>query len=226
MIAVFTPLGNWQLRRADERKGLMRAIEAGQHRPSLPLAADTPKKTMQDWRPASASGVWLNKFTVLLQNRNYKGRPGYWVATPLLIDPNPRTAVLVLRGWLPFTYSGQAPVVPVAHGAGVVSGTLLDHVPRLFQLWSFSETRSATLPATLPRPDGSIPQVQNLGLTSYARATGLKLLPTVLEQTSDVQDTLVRDWPRPSIDFARNTGYAMQWFSFAAIAAAAWLVVA
>src|SRR3546814_6688511 len=90
MIAVFIPLGNWQLRRADERKGLMRAIEAGQHRPSLPLAADTPKKTMQDWRPASASGVWLNKFTVLLQNGNYKGRPGYWVATPLLIDPNPR----------------------------------------------------------------------------------------------------------------------------------------
>jgi len=229
MIAVFIPLGNWQLRRAAERKGIMHAIEAGRNSPPVALAPDTPAKTLTNWRPATASGVWLDNFTVLLQNRNYKGRPGYWVATPLLIDPALHTAVLVLRGWLPFT-AGQASVTApdAAHAdkTQTIRGTLLDHVPRLFELWSFSGHSTDALPAKLPAPGGATPQVQNLDLGAYARATGLKFIPAVMEQTSGSQDRLVRDWPLPSIDFARNNGYAMQWFSFAAIAAAAWLVVA
>ena len=71
------------------------------------------------------------------------------------------------------------------------------------------------------------PQVQNLELDAYARATGLKLLPTVLSQFGDGRhdDGLVHDWPQPSVDFQKNTFYAVQWFSFALFAAVAWLVV-
>jgi cytochrome oxidase assembly protein ShyY1 len=226
MIAVFIPLGNWQLRRADLRKSIMHAIEAGQRQAPLPLDANTPANALQNWRPASASGKWLDQFTVLLQNRNYKGKSGYWVATPLLMSAQTNTAVLVLRGWLPFSFNGKPLNVPAAHGAAAVSGTLLDHVPRLFQLWSFSGKRTDVLPKTLPQPDGGIPKVQNLNLKTYSAVTGLTLLPAVLEQTSAADDTLVRDWPRPNINFSRNIGYAMEWFSFAAIAAIAWLVVA
>jgi len=81
------------------------------------------------------------------------------------------------------------------------------------------------LPAQLPTADGAVPQVQNLELADYAQVTGLSLLPAVLMQTRG-EDTLVRDWPQPSVDYNQNQGYALQWFSFAAIAAVAWLVLA
>lgn len=226
MIAVFIPLGNWQLRRADLRKSIMHAIEAGQRQAPLPLTVNTPASAMQDWRPASAAGKWLNEFTVLLQNRNYKGKSGYWVATPLLLSAATNTAVLVLRGWLPFSFTGEPLKVPAAHGPAKLSGTLLGHVPRLFELWSFSGKRTDVLPKSLPQPNRAIPEIQNLDLKAYSQATGLSLLPTIMEQTSAAGDTLVRDWPRPSINFSRNIGYALEWFSFAAIAAIAWLVVA
>ncbi|MNS56397.1 hypothetical protein D3C72_892550 [compost metagenome] len=46
---------------------------------------------------------------------------------------------------------------------------------------------------------------------------------TQLSQTDG--DGLVRDWPQPSVDFEKNTSYAVQWFAFGLIAAIAWLVV-
>lgn len=226
MIAVFIPLGNWQLRRAEQRKNTMHAIEAGERSAPLPLAADSPAATLKDWRPVTVRGVWLDKFTVLL-NRNDKGRPGYWAATPLLIDAATNTAVLVLRGWLPFVGAGKTPTfAPPPSGPRDVAGTLVSRVPRLFELWSLSGRSVDKLPAEFPAPDGRVPQVQNLDLGHYAKATGLRFVPAVIEQTSAGDDGLVRDWPRPSIDYARNNGYALQWFSFAAIAAGAWLVVA
>lgn len=226
MIAVFIPLGNWQLRRAELRKSTMHAIEAGERSAPLSIAADSPKAALREWHPATARGVWLDNFTVLL-NRNDKGRPGYWAATPLLIDAASHTAVLVLRGWLPFVGAGKTPgVAPTAPGPQDVEGTLVSRVPRLFELWSFSGASPDKLPTAFPAPGGRLPQLQNLNLHDYSRATGLNFVPAVLEQTSPGGDSLARDWPRPSIDYARNNGYALQWFSFAAIAAGAWLVVA
>ena len=82
--------------------------------------------------------------------------------------------------------------------------------------------------------------VQNLELAEFARASGLQLLPVVLAQTHESialggdpagatpADTtaggnasaLLREWPGPSLDSDQNRGYALQWFSFSAIAAA------
>lgn len=223
-VAILASLGRWQLQRADERRATLAAIEAGRARAPVRLAGDTPVGELAAWRPAQARGTWLPGLNVLLENRNQGGRPGYWLATPLLLEPASRRAVLVLRGWLPRPLDGSPPALP-ATPAGVqqVAGELATRVPRLFELWSFGQPRAA-LPAALPA-DGLTPAVQNLDLDAYAQATGLALLPAVLMQTRG-DDALVRDWPQPSTDYDKNLGYAMQWFSFAAIAAIAWLVVA
>ena len=78
-------------------------------------------------------------------------------------------------------------------------------MPRLFELWSLGGDAKSGLPAALPAPGGVVPQVQNLELDAYARATGLKLLPTVLSQFGDGRhdDGLVHDWPQPSVDFRK-----------------------
>ncbi|AUT45581.1 SURF1 family protein [Achromobacter sp. AONIH1] len=226
-VVILVSLGQWQLRRADERRAILAAIEAGRKQAPLPLSAATPAHEMAPWRVAEASGQWLPQFSVLLDNRNLDGKPGYWLATPLLLDGGSRQALLVLRGWIPRVMQGQPEVPATPPGEQAVRGELSARVPRLFELWSLGGDAKSGLPAALPAPGGVVPQVQNLELDAYARATGLKLLPTVLSQFGDGRhdDGLVHDWPQPSVDFQKNTFYAVQWFSFALFAAIAWLVV-
>ncbi|WP_459616491.1 SURF1 family protein [Bordetella sp. 2513F-2] len=224
-VAILGSLGRWQLHRADERRALRAAIEAGRKQAPLTLSAGMPAGELVPWRPAVAHGVWLPQASVLLENRNQDGRPGYWLATPLLLDAASRQAVLVLRGWLPRSLEGSAPALPsTPAGAHAVEGELAARVPRLFELWSPGGAGAPGLPPRLPA-DGPPPAVQNLELAEYARSTGLAMLPAVLMQTRG-DDGLVRDWPQPSVDADQNIGYALQWFAFAAIAAGAWLVVA
>jgi cytochrome oxidase assembly protein ShyY1 len=184
-VVILASLGQWQLRRSDERRAILAAIEAGRKQTPVQLTPATPSDSLVPWRVAQATGTWLPQFSVLLDNRNHDGRPGYWLATPLLLDSASRQAVLVLRGWLPRVIQGQGePVLPATPaGPQTVTGELSERVPRMFELWSLGGQDQSALPA-LPAADGKTPQVQNLPLDTYARATGLNLLPVVLSQTS------------------------------------------
>jgi len=213
---VCVALGNWQLQRAQLRRDLQDTITHGQTSPALLLAADTAVEELHDWRNASAQGTWRNDLTVLIDNRNHAGKPGYWVATPLALDDG-AVAILVLRGWLPRRFNGALPDVPVGH-TDRVHGQLLGHVPRIYELpglWNkHHRSQSDTMPV-----------VTNLALDDFARQSGLTLLPAVLQQLSEDADGLARDWAGPSLDADKNVGYAIQWFSFAAIALGAVLVL-
>jgi cytochrome oxidase assembly protein ShyY1 len=244
MAVVFVAMGNWQTRRAAERDAIALAIQQGRSNTPVMLTAQTPADQLQDWRPAIVTGRWEHQFTVLLDNRNYKGRPGYWVATPLRLDPANNTAVLVLRGWLARTpdLDQTMALIPRPDGTHTVTGEMLHHVPRLFELWSLSGKGQNQLPARLPSSDTPLPTLQNLDLDEYGQATDLQLLPVIIEQTSDETTipevatdlpatgtpaaVLLRDWPEPSLDADKNRGYALQWYGFALIATGAWLFIA
>ena len=215
--AICLGAGRWQLRRAHEREALLAAIEAGRQAPAQVL--DTQHRDGTDWHPASARGHWLNPFTVLLDNRNLKGQPGLWVATPLELQDSPGTAVLVLRGWVARPLPpATLPDLDAASGTVQVTGTLLHRVPRLFDLGSLTGRTDAALPDPFPPADGQPPRLQNLPLATLAAATGLDLLPVVLQQAPTQDADLVQEWPGPSTNASQNYNYALQWFSFAAIA--------
>lgn len=136
-VVILTSLGQWQLRRADERRAILAAIEAGRKQAPLALSPTTAPGDLKPWRVAQATGTWLPQFSVLLDNRNYEGRPGYWLATPLLLDGPSRSAVLVLRGWLPRVIQGQGePTLPATpQGDQTIKGELSERVPRMFEIW-------------------------------------------------------------------------------------------
>lgn len=138
------------------------------------------------------------------------------------------TAVLVLRGWLPRVPGEAAPALPpMSAQRATVHGELVPRVPRIFELWRPGAAGDAPLTFQGGSANGpTTARVINLDLADYARATGLQLLPAVLQQTGAQADGLVRDWAQPSVDANKNVGYAMQWFAFAAIAGIAWVVVA
>lgn len=228
-------LGRWQLDRAEQRRVIAATIEAGRRAPPLEVSAHTSPAELQAWRPATVQGSWRNEWSVLLDNRNLDGRPGLWLATPLMIDGE--TAVLVLRGWMERPIASR-PVasIPTATTPVKVNGELAVRVPRLFELWTSQENAAANLPAHwagTKQPNQSeidpekLPRLQNLELDMYAQRTGLKFLPTVLMQNSGgPDDGLKRVWPEPSVDADKNVGYAMQWFGFSGIVIVAFIVVA
>ena len=131
--AVCLQAGRWQLHRAGEREALSAAMAAGRVAPRMTLDAEHPAGP--DWHPASANGHWLNQFTVLLDNRNLQGEPGFWVATPLALTASPAMALLVLRGWVARPLPpASLPTLQAAGGTVTIDGTMLGHVPRIFDL--------------------------------------------------------------------------------------------
>ncbi len=221
LMMLFISLGRWQLNRAHERQALAQQIEQG--RQQAPLQVDSQVLLDQGalWQTIALHGSWRGDLTVLLDNRNFKGKPGYWVATPFVLDQGKLagSAILVLRGWLA-RQPGQPPWPPPApNGPQSIQGELLERVPRLFELGQ------SPLPATLPDPSGAAPVVQNLAVADMAASSALKLQSRVLALTAPASE-LLTDWPDPNIDFEKNRGYALQWFGFALIALCAWIGVA
>ncbi len=227
-------LGRWQLERAEVRRQVAVTLETGRRAPPLKLTPAVSDTQLQAWRPATAEGVWRSEWSVLLENRNLDGRPGLWLATPLMLDRD--TAVLVLRGWLERPIAGRpVPTIPTSDATVSVVGELAVRVPRLFELWTSETNAAANLPQGWKGTPQAIaglidpvilPRLQNLDLESYAKRTGLKLLPTVLMQSGGQdEEGLKRVWPEPSVDSDKNVGYAMQWFGFAGILLVAFLVI-
>ncbi len=235
VVLVGLRLGNWQLNRATERLNMAATIAAGRASTPLQLNAHTAAPELSPWRSASANGTWLHQYTILVDNRNHDGRPGYWVATPLLLAQDsdatgaqrPPAALLVLRGWMPRpVHPGQAQQpIPAPTGIQTVHGELLERVPRLLQLWSWSKSSTGQLPATWSKDASTPVVVQNLDLNELSQASGLQLLPTVLAANPDPGSGLLQEWPEPPLDADKNRGYAVQWFGFAAIAGIAWIIV-
>ena len=67
---------------------------------------------------------------------------------------------------------------------------------------------------------------QNLDPARFAAATGVTVLPVVIEQTAAPvpDDGLVRDWTAPDFGIDKHRIYMVQWYAFAALAIALWLV--
>ena len=80
-------------------------------------------------------------------------------------------------------------------------------------------------PASTSSLAGNVPAGnvwQNLDPVRFAAASGLPVLPIVVEQVDGRADGLVRDWPRPDVGIEKHRIYMMQWYAFAALAFGLW----
>src|SRR5260221_7794932 len=171
-------LGNWQSGRAVEK----RALAAAQV-------------------PVTLRGEFIPQYTVLLDNKLNRGRPGYQVVQPLRLAQG--THVLVNRGWIAAGASrAQLPEVRTPAGEISVTGLRLEHFARAYE------------PAAA-KPEGKV--WQNAAIGQFAAWSGLALEPWVIEQHSALEDGLVRDWPPADAGVAMHESYALQWCSLAAL---------
>lgn len=214
-------LGVWQLTRLAERRALNATIEARLNLPVVDLNAEAwPADTSAlDFRPATARGVFDYEQEIVWRTQAYNGAPGVHVITPLrLAGGGP--VVLVDRGWIPYTLAeARAPFREAGAGEALVIGVL--RVPAR-PLSSLGPRDPATGPG-LPRLDAWF----WLDVDALAAQMGYALAPLVLVRTEPVDPSrLPIPNPTLALDDGPHLTYAIQWFSFATIAAVGPLVYA
>ncbi len=206
-VALAGRLGVWQLDRAAQKLALQASLDERRQQPALDnasLARSPLVAEAQHHRRAGLRGRWLAERTVFLDNRQMDGKVGFFVVTPLALEPG-SGVVLVQRGWTPrnFTVRSALPPVTTPPGPVAVEGVVAPAPSRLFE---FADAASG-------------PIRQNLDIASFARETGLDLLPLAVVQqdaAGSAADGLARRWPAPVTDVQKHYGYALQWFAIAA----------
>lgn len=219
--AVCVRLGFWQLDRLGQRQERNQALESRLALAPMALSglpADTAGLT---YRRARARGAFDDDRTIVLPGRSYRGSPGVHVLTPLRLGGT-GGAVLVNRGWVPAADAATIPYDSVRTFASdtTVEGILLPFPGR-------SASRGAADGSAVDA-DSAFRRVwfaldEELLRRQYPYRLAdveLQLLPA--ERPAR---TLPVPLPLPPLDEGPHRGYAIQWFSFAAIAIVGWIAL-
>ena len=205
-VPAFIALGFWQWHRGEHRREVWQQFERGDV-----AAIEASSSTLASLPPFTrvhVSGQFDGAHQILLDNISHDGQPGYEALAVLRLADG--SALLVNRGWLPFTgYRDKLPDVGFeATGISSVTGRLSTlPVPGI---------ASGRAP---PAASGSWPR-----LTSFPEhadieaALGEKLLPPVLLLDATSGPGYLRAWQAPGISPDRNFSYAFQWWLFALLA--------
>ena len=210
-IALFVAAGDWQRGRMHAKDAERAAVEAAAALAPAPLPR-TDDWMAWRWRRVVANGTWRGAAQVLVDNRVVDGRAGFAVVTPLALDDG--RDVLVDRGWTPAGAGAtRVPRVDAPSGRASVEGRVV--VP----------------PARYVELDGGATPAngvwQNLDPPRIGAASGLKLLPIVVEQAPGAPDDgLVRRWATAGPDSSTHRMYMLQWYAFAAMVGVAWIAFA
>lgn len=216
-------LGFWQLDRLEQRRAANAALRSALALPALELPGDSLAALTRDParfvnRPVRVEGRYIPDADVVLRGRAHQGRPGVHLVTPLRIAGSD-SAVLVNRGWVPSP--DAASVAPEAFrepDAEAVTG-ILQRVP---------VTGEESLPRTVQVEGRAVQTYRRLDLSTLQEAIGAPLLPLYVQQLPEDPartDPPLRV-PLPEMDEGPHLGYAIQWFSFAAIAVGGFLLLA
>lgn len=219
VVAATVSLGNWQLRRADEKRTLQAQRDAAERDEPISLAAGEPDVDALAGRRVRVRGRFVSKFDVYVDNRTYRGVAGFHVLSPIRIAGSDRH-LLVLRGWVAGDPRARArlPAVPTPDEPVEVEGVALREIPRTLELGSS------------PPPGPHDRMWLNIDLAGFARWSGLSMQMPIVRESQPAttasgawDDGLVRDWPEPGVDVDRHLGYAFQWYALAALVGVLWL---
>lgn len=223
VVALTGSLGVWQLQRAAEKSAAQ--AQQAQAQVAAPvdidgpglnvLAADPRLVTALDGRLAHLRARFDAGHTIFLDNRTRQGVAGFHVLAPARVDGS-ELVVMVLRGWIPRDPFNRTRLPPLQTPDGVVE------VEGLVQ-------RELAQPVTLGGGADGIRESaqlwQHYDPALFAAWAGRTPAPLVMRQTVEpaYTDGLARDWNQPGTSVDRHRGYALQWFTMAAVALGVWV---
>lgn len=208
-IVLTVSLGQWQLRRADEKLALQAQWDSAQQAPAVAVGgAQLGEVAGRLPLRVGLRGRFLHEHEVWLDNRQMDGQAGFMLVTPLRLADG--AVVLVNRGFAPRDALDRARLPPVDRPQGEVDieGLAVAQTSRVLQLGQ-----------DVPAPGGGPTIWQNLDYEAFERHSGLAVPSWVVQQTGGGADGLRRHWPHLAAGVDKHRGYAMQWFSLAALVA-------
>lgn len=214
LVIAFTTvlLGNWQMRRAEEKLALQAILDRQAAAPVASLPAVPVAGENWALRRVSVRGEFLASRMILIDNRVHDGVPGYHVVMPMRMEGS-ALHVLVNRGWVAAgAHRDRLPSVQTPAGVLTVEGTAVIPASNPYEL------------SGAPRANANAgPVRQNLVIERVAAEQGLALQPVVILQGSAAADGLLRDWPRPDARTDSHRAYALQWYAMALVAVVLWI---
>ncbi len=212
--------GSWQWERLGQARDANDLAEQRMQAEPLDLselAGSTLDPQALEYRRVTATGTFRADEEVVQRNRGHEGNQGLHVLTPLeLADGTP---VLVRRGWVPTGFD-EPPVTQAPPPAGTVEVT---------GILELAVSPSGSAFEAQDPDEGTLERVFHADVERLDRQVEGELFPMVLRLFAPVPSDGELPLPTgpPELDEANHFSYAMQWFSFAALALityGAWLV--
>jgi surfeit locus 1 family protein len=201
--AVCVRLGFWQLDRLQQRRTFNAHVLQMQSLPPLDLNSitDPGALTSMEYRAATAHGQYDYSAQLVLRNQYYEGQYGYHLLTPLLLKSG--QAVLVDRGWIPA--DGNASALDWQQYNEGTQEVSVRGILRLGQ------------PSSRNAPEKGLWVTVDLEQIGARMPYGL--FPVYLQLDPQPGRTQPPVPYQPVIELTEgpHLGYAIQWFTFAAI---------
>jgi surfeit locus 1 family protein len=209
--ALFVRLGLWQWQRGEQRQAAATHFARGADQ-VLELGTGTGSE-LPLYQRVRVPGELDGAHQFLLDNRSFEGHPGYEVLTPLTRAGAP--ALLVDRGWVPFTGSrAQLPDVSLQASNPVHLTGRIAQLP----------TPGLALGRAAPSTRGPWPKVTSYpDMAQLATALGAPLAPRILLLDPLGPLGYVRAWQPPGLPPLRHFSYAIQWWTCALLTLALWV---
>ena len=205
---VLISLGIWQLNRAEEKRGIERGVAEAIAKPPLLINESNLGELKNEvYRPVRLVGKFDNNRQYLWDNKTHKGRSGYQVLTPFLLE-GLEQAVMVNRGWIPILgRRDQFRDIAVDDESVSVEG-VIKTPSNAIQLAERVDEKTVNYPSV----------IQAFEVSIIAAQLDVEVLPIMIELSPDSPQGYVRDWKPYYGKIGKHMGYAMQWFIMAFIA--------
>lgn len=215
LLPVLISLGNWQLRRAEEKRQLLATYAARRQQSPISLANISLDADLS-YQRVVVTGVFDNQRSYLLDNRVHDGTVGYEVLTPLITGAG--KGVLINRGWIQAGRTRDVlPDIPPALGETMtVIASVYQQPPGSNWLRVENET---------PGTDGWPRVIQYVDTENLSQELEIALFPYQLRLSADQPGALITDWQPVNLSPAKHQAYAWQWFAMA-LALLLWQVLA
>ena len=197
-------LGNWQLIRAEEKKNILANIDIRKNSKPLDIESLEPIDDKNFYR-LKVTGKFDAEHQLLLDNRFYKGRVGFEVIQPFIVE---QQVILVNRGWIPLPIDrNNLPDIPTPDG----ELTLIGEVNIPTQAYVLKEDELSTTNAW--------PQlIQAIDLSLLDKLyddLGMNIEPWIFRQDPDDNPFFQRLWIAVNMSPERHISYAVTWFGLA-----------
>jgi len=208
--AVCVRLGIWQLDRLEQRRAFNSQVNSMRAAPALNLNGEIPADLISmEWRAAQVSGEYDFEHQFAIRNQAWSDQYGFHLITPLKFSGG---VILVNRGFIPFE-GNDNPQGWARYAAPVGAVTVAGQI-RLGNDVQIGGKPEANL-------DGQSPvQFWNsLDMQKISAQIPYSVLPVYLQPNADPADATYPIPQQPEVDLTEGShfGYALQWFSFAAI---------